>query len=69
MTAGQIDRGARLLVLCRHGESEGNRQGIFTGWLDLPLPPAAETSRSGRGTYAAAQRVPPRAPLIPDGCA
>ncbi len=26
-----------LLVLSRHGESEGNRLNIFTGWLDLPL--------------------------------
>lgn len=27
----------RRLVLVRHGESEGNRQNIFTGWRDLDL--------------------------------
>lgn len=26
-----------LLVLVRHGESEGNQRNIFTGWRDLPL--------------------------------
>lgn len=26
-----------LLVLVRHGESEGNQNNIFTGWRDLPL--------------------------------
>jgi 2,3-bisphosphoglycerate-dependent phosphoglycerate mutase len=28
---------AGLLVLARHGESDGNRLNIFTGWRDLPL--------------------------------
>jgi 2,3-bisphosphoglycerate-dependent phosphoglycerate mutase len=28
-----------LLVLVRHGESEGNRLNVFTGWRDLPLTP------------------------------
>jgi 2,3-bisphosphoglycerate-dependent phosphoglycerate mutase len=28
---------ARLLVLARHGESEGNLHNVFTGWRDLPL--------------------------------
>lgn len=27
----------RQLVLVRHGESQGNRDNLFTGWLDLPL--------------------------------
>jgi 2,3-bisphosphoglycerate-dependent phosphoglycerate mutase len=27
----------RSLVLVRHGESQGNRDNVFTGWLDLPL--------------------------------
>jgi 2,3-bisphosphoglycerate-dependent phosphoglycerate mutase len=27
----------RTLVLLRHGQSEGNAQGIFTGWQDVPL--------------------------------
>ena len=25
------------LVLLRHGQSEGNAEGIFTGWRDVPL--------------------------------
>ena len=29
--------GPHVLVLARHGQSEGNRQNIFTGWRDLPL--------------------------------
>lgn len=29
--------GGAILVLMRHGESEGNRRNVFTGWLDLPL--------------------------------
>jgi 2,3-bisphosphoglycerate-dependent phosphoglycerate mutase len=29
--------GPHLLVLVRHGQSEGNRLNIFTGWQDLPL--------------------------------
>lgn len=40
----------RRLLLARHGESEGNRQGIFTGWLDLPLTARGrdEASEAGR---------------------
>lgn len=30
----------RLLILCRHGQSAGNLENRFTGWLDLPLTPA-----------------------------
>lgn len=26
-----------MLVLARHGQSEGNRHNVFTGWRDLPL--------------------------------
>jgi 2,3-bisphosphoglycerate-dependent phosphoglycerate mutase len=39
----------RLLVLARHGQSEGNRRNIFTGWLDLPLTEEgrAEARRAG----------------------
>ncbi|CAN5507789.1 2,3-bisphosphoglycerate-dependent phosphoglycerate mutase [soil metagenome] len=29
--------GPRLLVLARHGQSEGNSMNIFTGWRDMPL--------------------------------
>lgn len=27
----------RMLVLARHGQSDGNRRNVFTGWSDLPL--------------------------------
>jgi 2,3-bisphosphoglycerate-dependent phosphoglycerate mutase len=27
----------RRIVLVRHGESEGNRRNVFTGWTDLDL--------------------------------
>ena len=27
----------RMLVLMRHGQSQGNLDNVFTGWLDLPL--------------------------------
>ncbi len=27
----------KRIVLVRHGESEGNAKGLFTGWLDVPL--------------------------------
>jgi 2,3-bisphosphoglycerate-dependent phosphoglycerate mutase len=29
----------RLLVIARHGQSEGNQKNVFTGWRDLPLTP------------------------------
>ena len=29
--------GSRTLVLLRHGESEGNAENVFTGWIDLGL--------------------------------
>lgn len=34
--------GPRLLVLARHGQSEGNQQNSFTGWRDLPLTAQGE---------------------------
>lgn len=27
----------KKVVLIRHGESEGNQKGFFTGWIDVPL--------------------------------
>src|SRR5579871_2493879 len=27
------------LIMMRHGESEWNRQNLFTGWVDIPLSP------------------------------
>lgn len=32
----------RILVLCRHGQSEGNQRNVFTGLLDLPLTEEGE---------------------------
>jgi 2,3-bisphosphoglycerate-dependent phosphoglycerate mutase len=38
------------LVLLRHGESEWNAKGLFTGWVDVTLSPAGEQEarRGGR---------------------
>jgi 2,3-bisphosphoglycerate-dependent phosphoglycerate mutase len=38
------------LVLLRHGESEWNAKGLFTGWVDVPLSSAGEEEarRGGR---------------------
>jgi 2,3-bisphosphoglycerate-dependent phosphoglycerate mutase len=38
----------RTLVLLRHGESEWNSKGLFTGWVDVGLSEAgAQEARSG----------------------
>lgn len=34
----------RTLVLARHGQGEGNRDNVFTGWRDLPLTVFGETA-------------------------
>ncbi|RBM17719.1 phosphoglyceromutase [Prauserella sp. PE36] len=38
------------MVLLRHGHSEGNLAGVFSGWLDVPLSPRGrvEAERAGR---------------------
>jgi len=33
----------KRIVLVRHGESEGNAKGLFTGWLDVPLTEKGKT--------------------------
>ena len=40
----------RTLVLLRHGESEWNSKGLFTGWVDVGLSPtgAQEAANGGR---------------------
>src|ERR1700728_4844181 len=40
----------RTLVLVRHGESEWNSKGLFTGWVDVPLAAKGvqEASAAGR---------------------
>jgi 2,3-bisphosphoglycerate-dependent phosphoglycerate mutase len=38
----------KTLVLLRHGESEWNSKGLFTGWVDVSLSPAGqEEARAG----------------------
>lgn len=39
----------RLLVLARHGQSEGNQNNIFTGWRDLPLTSRGEIEARSAG--------------------
>jgi 2,3-bisphosphoglycerate-dependent phosphoglycerate mutase len=48
------------LVLLRHGESEWNSKGLFTGWVDVPL------AEKGRQEAAAAGRMIIDAGLRPD---
>ncbi len=49
------------LVLLRHGESEWNSKGLFTGWVDVGL------AEKGRQEAAAAGRMLVDAGLRPDG--
>jgi len=44
----------RTLVLLRHGESEWNSKGLFTGWVDVGLS-AAGAQEAGRGGRLLAQ--------------
>jgi 2,3-bisphosphoglycerate-dependent phosphoglycerate mutase len=48
------------LVLLRHGESEWNSKGLFTGWVDVGL------AEKGRQEAAAAGRMLIDAGLRPD---
>src|SRR6201995_2104507 len=47
------------LVLLRHGESEWNSKGLFTGWVDVPL------ASTGADEARAARRLLPDAGLRP----
>jgi 2,3-bisphosphoglycerate-dependent phosphoglycerate mutase len=40
----------RLLILVRHGQSEGNERNVFTGWNDLPLTHKGEVEARAVGT-------------------
>lgn len=42
---------SRVLILARHGQSEGNQRNIFTGWRDLPLTAAGRTEASRAGQH------------------
>lgn len=50
------------LTICRHGQSRGNREGLFTGWLDADLTEEgiAEARLAGRMLRARA--------IVPDIC-
>ncbi len=52
--------GAPTLVLLRHGESVGNAQGMFTGWLDVPL------SERGVDEATVAGQALRKAGIVPD---
>lgn len=48
---------SRLLVLVRHGQSEGNRDNVFTGWRDLPLTALGEKEARVAGSRLAARGI------------
>lgn len=50
-------RKAHLLVLARHGQSEGNRENIFTGLRDLPLTKQGEEEARSAGLRLAEMGV------------
>jgi len=47
------------LVLLRHGESEWNAKGLFTGWVDVRLSPAGEQEAARGGRLLAEAGVRP----------
>jgi 2,3-bisphosphoglycerate-dependent phosphoglycerate mutase len=47
------------LVLLRHGESSGNVEGVFGGWLDLPLVAAGEIGAIQAGVALRAAGLSP----------
>jgi 2,3-bisphosphoglycerate-dependent phosphoglycerate mutase len=58
--SGDARKPAYRLVLLRHGESEWNRKGLFTGWIDVGL------SQHGREEATAAGELIAAAGLRPD---
>ncbi len=46
-----------LLILCRHGQSIGNLENIFTGWRDLPLTERGEEEARRAGRMLRAERL------------
>ena len=49
----------RTLVLLRHGESEWNSKGLFTGWVDVGLSAAGAQEAGERGQAAGPVRAEP----------
>ena len=43
------------LVMCRHGESDWNRQNRFTGWVDVDLTESGEAQARKGGELIAAE--------------
>ncbi|HEY1623019.1 MAG TPA: phosphoglyceromutase [Streptosporangiaceae bacterium] len=51
----------RTLVLLRHGESEWNSKGLFTGWVDVGLSGAGEAEAANGGRLLAQAGIAPHA--------
>jgi 2,3-bisphosphoglycerate-dependent phosphoglycerate mutase len=47
------------LILLRHGESTANAEGVFTGWIDVPLTPTGRAEALAAGHLLAAARLSP----------
>jgi 2,3-bisphosphoglycerate-dependent phosphoglycerate mutase len=53
------DTGANRLLLLRHGESEWNQKGLFTGWIDVGLSPRGREEAAAAGAQMAAAELYP----------
>ena len=51
--------GTHRLVLLRHGESEWNRENLFTGWWDAPLTEVGEAQATAGGRLMAEAGIRP----------
>jgi 2,3-bisphosphoglycerate-dependent phosphoglycerate mutase len=49
----------RTLILLRHGESEWNAEGLFTGWVDVPLSTKGEEEAAYGGRLLAEEGIRP----------
>jgi len=49
----------KTLVLLRHGESEWNAKGLFTGWVDVGLSAAGAAEAQRGGTMLAESGLRP----------
>ncbi|HLK01570.1 MAG TPA: 2,3-bisphosphoglycerate-dependent phosphoglycerate mutase, partial [Streptosporangiaceae bacterium] len=49
----------KTLVLLRHGESEWNSKGLFTGWVDVSLSPVGQAEARSGGRLLAEAGVTP----------